>query len=283
MTARDTRTLQRQPLQAGETVLIIDHRGQQHLLRLQPGLKTHHGRTGKIAHDSIIGRPAGLSFLSGDGNEFICVRPTLEDFLLKGIKRHTQIIYPKDLGSILIQGDIYPGARVLEAGMGSGAVALLLRRFLGPDGELISYEKREDFAQLAAETFEYFQTQYGQFLCPHTVQIRDVYEGIDESDLDAILLDVPEPHHALAAAAQSVRPNGALLCWVPTALQVFACVRGLQESPDWARIRTTETLVRPWHVSTQSLRPAQRMVGHTGFLVYARRVERVELEETPPS
>lgn len=276
-TALESRRLHREPFQEGETILIIDHLGKQHLLRLQAGLQTHHGRTGKVSHDAIIGRPAGLSFLTDEGNEFVCVRPTLEDFLLKGIKRQTQIIYPKDLGSILIQGDLYPGARVLEAGVGSGATALTLRRFLGPEGELISYEKREEFAESAAAAFKDFEARHGGGCCSHRIEVRDVYDGIAESDLDTVILDVPEPQRAAPHAALAMRANGVLLCWLPTALQVFELVRHLQETPEWSRIRTTESLVRPWHVSSQSLRPAQRMVAHTGFLICARRTHRVGL------
>ncbi len=272
----ESRRLRRKPFEEGETILIVDHMGKQHLLRLQSGLLTHHGRAGKISHDAIIGRPAGLSFLTPDGHEFVCVRPTLEDFLLKSIKRHTQIIYPKDLGTILIQGDIYPGARVLEAGMGSGALALTLRRFLGPEGELVSYEKREEFALAAQTTFEEFGSRYGEGACRHRVEIRDVYEGIDEDDLDTVILDVPEPQLAARHAAAALRPNGVLLSWLPTALQVFELVRHLQEAAEWSRIRTTESLVRPWHVSSQSLRPAQRMVAHTGFLVCALKTVRID-------
>lgn len=277
MSKENARELLRKPFQEGESALLIDERGKRHLVKLQPGLKSHHGRTGKIRHDDLIGQPAGLKIVTAEGAEFVCVRPTMEDFLLKGIKRPTQIIYPKDLGTALIQADVYPGARILEAGMGSGALALTLRRFLGPEGELISYEKREEFAQMGTRNFEEFEGRCGPSLCRHTIRIRDVYEGVEETDLDVVALDVPEPQRAIDSAARAVRPNGALMCWLPTALQVFHLVRALQEHPQWARIRTTESLVRPWYVSTQSLRPSQRMVGHTGFLVIARRVETLRL------
>ena len=248
-------------------------------MHLHKGYQTHHGRSGNVSHDLIIGRQPGLCLTSNEGREFYCVRPTLEEYILRKLKRRTQIIYPKDLGPVLIQGNIFPGARVLEAGIGSAAATLVLRRFLGPDGLLISYEKREEFARNSQATLEEFQRLYGGLLAEHVVQISDVYEGIDETDLDTVLLDVAEPHKAAPFAADALRINGMLLCWLPTVLQVFSLVRHLQDSALWAKVQTTETLVRPWHVGSKSVRPAQRMVGHTGFLICARRVQPVELNE----
>ena len=262
-----------------ERVIVVDDKGRTHLLRLQPGLVTHQGRAGWIAHDQLIGRPPGLLITSSRGLQYLVMRPSLDDYLLRILRRHTQIVYPKDLGTLMIEGNLFPGARVLECGMGSAACTLGFLRFLGADGELISYERREDFARLAQKTLDEFGREHGTLTAAHRVEIRDIYEtGIDERDLDLILLDLPEPHRVLDAASPALKVNGILLCWLPTVLQVFELVRELQESPHWARVRTTETLVRSWHVAKTSIRPAQRMVGHTGFLISARRILTLDLE-----
>ncbi len=166
---------------------------------------------------------------------------------------------------------------MLEAGLGAGASAIFLLRFLGPEGQLTSYESREEFAQLAAKSIREVQDLYGDSGTPHSVVLRDIYEGIDERDLDAVLLDVPEPERAVEHVATALRPGGALMSWLPTTLQVYSLVRMLQQDPNWTLIETTESLLRPWEVSQNSIRPAHRMVAHTGFLISARRVE---VEET---
>ncbi len=277
-TPKSPREIQRHPFREGEPVLIVDDRGRKHVLRLRAGYKTHHGRTGLVHHDWILGRPPGLRLNGPQGEDYICVRPTLEDYVLKVLDRHTQVIYPKDLGSLLTRGNLFSGARALEAGLGSGAAALLFRRFLGSEGELVSYEKREEFADRTSRMLEEFDRLYGHSLATHRIEVRDVYDGIAETDLDAVLLDVPEPHRATFFAAEALRPNGSLLCWLPTVLQVFDLVQHLHAVPVWAEVFVTETLMRPWTVSPQSIRPSQTMVAHTGFLISARRVECVSVE-----
>lgn len=266
-----TRQLQRLPFREGEPVIIVDDRGRKHVLKLRKGAQTHHGRTGLVQHDWIIGHPPGLRILAGEEVNFTCLRPTLEDYLLKVLKRHTQIIYPKDLGTLLTRANLFSGARVLEAGIGAGSAALLFRRFLGGEGELVSYERRPEFARRTAAMLEEFQALYGACDATHRLEVRDVYEGIAERDLDAVLLDLPEPHRAAPEAAKALRANGCLLCWLPTVIQVFELVRHLKSDPCWTEIQTTESLVRPWTVSTQSIRPCQNMIGHTGFLISARK------------
>ena len=273
----EQRRLQRLPLQEGEPVLIVDDKGRQHLLHLQAGYKSHHGRTGRIAHDDLIGKPPGLQCVTDQEKQFVCLRLTREDFILQKLKRHTQILYPKDLGMILMQGNIFSSSRVLEAGLGSASAAIVLRSMLGPEGELISYERREEFIEPAKSMLDLYSRLYGPLLARHRIEVRDVYEGIAETDLDTVLLDVPEPARALDAAAAALRINGVLVCWLPTALQVFELVRSLQTSEQWGRVRSSETLLRPWRVGPRSILPAQRMVGHTGFLISARRVEKIEI------
>ena len=253
-------------------MLLIGPKNKRHMFKLIRGGLFHHSHTGHVSHDEIVGKPPGCRFLSRQGIPIVCLRPTLERYVLKKLRRRTQIIYPRDSSQILIRGDIYPGARVLEAGLGSGSVALVLLRFLGPQGHLISYERREEFASMAGDTLSEFADLYGSSGARHTVVLEDVYDGIRETDLDTILLDVPEPERAVDSAAAALRPGGTLLCWLPTALQVYRLVRMLQRGPDWAHVETTESLVRPWHVSEASIRPVHRMVAHTGFLVSARRI-----------
>ena len=272
MASDPTSTLQRAPFREGEPVLLIGPKNKRHMFQLLPGGLFHHSHTGHVSHDEIVGKAPGCRFLSRQGAPVVCLRPTLERYILKKLRRRTQIIYPRDSTQILIRGDIYPGARVLEAGLGSGSVALVLLRFLGPQGHLISYERREEFASMAQRTLSEFADLYGASGARHTVVLEDVYDGIREKDLDTILLDVPEPERAIDSAAAALRPGGSLLCWLPTALQVYRLVRKLQRGPDWAHVETTESLVRPWHVSEASIRPVHRMVAHTGFLVSARRV-----------
>ena len=272
MASDPTSALQRAPLREGELVLLIGPKNKRHMLQLRPGGLFHHRHTGHVYHDEIVGKPPGCRFLSRQGIPVVCLRPTLERYVLKGLRRRTQVIYPRDSTQILIRGDIYPGARVLEAGLGSGSVALVLLRFLGPEGHLISYERREEFASMAQNSLSEFAGLYGTSGARHTIVLEDVYEGIREQDLDTILLDVPEPERAVESAAAALRPGGSLLCWLPTALQVYRLVRILQRGPEWAHIETTESLVRPWHVSEESIRPVHRMVAHTGFLISARRI-----------
>ncbi len=264
------------PLAAGELALLVDPRGQRYLVWLQSGRVFHHARYGSLRHEALIGQAPGVRVRTTSGAEFACLRPTLEDFLLGKLERRTQIIYPKDAAQLLLRADVFPGAHVLEAGIGSAAAALVLLRYLGPEGRLVSYERREEFAKRAAETIARVRALYGDSGARHELVIADVYEGIAERGLDVVLLDVPEPWRAAPHAAEALRPGGRLACWVPTALQVHGLVRALQDDPRWAKIETTETLVRPWDVAEQSVRPAHRMVAHTGFMICARRVALAE-------
>lgn len=246
-------------------------------MTLGPGEHFFHQEFGHLRHEEIIGRPPGLRFTNGEGKQVVCYRPTLEDYLMRRLKRRTQILYPKDLGLILVWGDIFPGARVLEAGLGSAAATLFLLRHLGPGGHLISYERRQEFVEAARATLDEVEDLYGKLPARHTVITADIYEGIAESGLDTILLDVPEPERAAGHAAATLRIGGVMLCWLPTALQVYQLVRLLQEDLRWAQIEISESLLRPWTVGPRSVRPVHRMVAHTGFLIRARRVEPLPL------
>jgi tRNA (adenine57-N1/adenine58-N1)-methyltransferase len=192
----------------------------------------------------------------------LVVRPTLSDLVVK-MPRGAQVIYPKDLAAILLAADLYPGARVLEAGVGSGALSMATLR---AGCSVVGYELRTDFAERArANVHDLLGTEV-----PYDVQIRDVYDGIDEERLDRILLDLPEPWRVVPHAATALRPGGILLCYLPTINQTAELRSALARHP-FALAETTEVLVRTWHVTRQSVRPDHRMVAHTGFLTTARR------------
>jgi len=263
---------QRTPFRVGESIIIIEPEGQKHFLKLRSGDKFHHTRTGHLAHDDIIGQPAGAVFEGTLGTPVICVRPTLEDFILKGLKRRTSIIHPKDLATLVVRGDIFPGARVLEAGIGSGATTIFLLRHLGREGKLTSYERRPEFIENAVENVKTFHHWYGDPGTEHEVVEGDIYDSIDAEDLDLVLLDVPEPDRAVDSAWQALRAGGVLLSWLPTVTQVYDLVRLLQEDSRWEVVEVRETLERSWEVAERAMRPYHRMVGHTGFLIRARKM-----------
>ena len=267
--------LRRTPLREGEPVIIIEPRGKKHYLRLRSGDKFHHTRLGYLNHDQMIGAPPGLLLQSDQGLDAVCLRLTLEDFILKELCRKTSIIHPKDLATLLIRGDLFPGARVLEAGLGSGATSITLLRYLGSGGELFSYERREEFVGPALENIAEVNRLYGDPGSSHKVLVRDIYEeGIEQEELDTVLLDLPEPHRATDAALAGLRPGGILLCWLPTVNQVYLLVRSLQEDPSWALVETRETVERNWQIGENAMRPYHRMVGHTGFWIRARKLHR---------
>jgi tRNA (adenine57-N1/adenine58-N1)-methyltransferase len=194
----------------------------------------------------------------------IALRPTLGEYVLE-MPRGAQVIYPKDLGPILMLADVFPGARVLESGVGSGALTMTLLRALGPSGHVFGYELRSDFADRARRNVESF---LGPDL-PLTIETRDVYDGIDVDELDRVLLDLPEPWRVVKHAEAALRPGGILLSYLPTIGQVMRLREELDGS-SFGMAETVEVLQRGWHVDGQSVRPDHRMVAHTGFLTHAR-------------
>ena len=248
---------------AGERVMLVDSKNRRYLVTLaEAGLFGTHA--GNVAHEEIIGADEGVVVRTSMGARFQAVRPTLSDFILK-MPRGAQVIYPKDIGPILILGDIFPGARILEAGVGSGALTMALLRAVGPDGHVTGYELREDFANRARANIEMFLGP-GQ---PHAIEIRDVYEGIDATGLDRIVLDLPEPWQVVPHAEKALHPGGILVSYLPTIGQV-ARLRQELEASAFGMAHTIEVLERSWHIEGQSVRPDHRMVAHTGFLTAAR-------------
>jgi tRNA (adenine57-N1/adenine58-N1)-methyltransferase len=265
------------PLQDGEQVLLIDQRGKRHLLFLRKS-ETFHSDRGWIPHDAIIGQPEGSWVRSSMGLRYLAFRPTLAEYVLE-MPRGAQVIYPKDLAMILFWADVYPGCRVLEAGMGSAALTLALLRATGPEGRVISFEQREDFARRAIANIH---MRCGD-VTNLTVRLAPVEQGIaDEEPVDRVVLDLPEPWTLTRAVARVLRPGGIFLSYVPTIIQSHQLSETLNAEREWALVETFETLVRPWNIEGQSVRPFHRMVAHTGFITVTRRVVPEEGAAPPP-
>lgn len=250
----------RSRLTEGERVLLVDAKERRYLITLRAGTKFH-THVGIVAHDDLIGASEGSSVLGSTGRRFVVVRPTLSDVVLK-MPRGAQVIYPKDLAAILVQADIAPGMRVLEAGVGSGALSLALLR---AGAEVVGYERREDFADRARANVAASAGEDAAY----RVELRDIYEGIEETGLDRIVLDLPEPWRVLAHARQAMRSGGIICAYLPTINQTAQFRTALDESP-FGMAETLEVLHRTWHIEARSVRPDHRMVGHTGFLTTAR-------------
>lgn len=251
------------PFAAGDRVLLVDSRRRRHLVTLAEG-GTFHTHAGVVDHGALLGHEEGIEVRTSRGARLVAVRPTLADYVLK-MPRGAQVIYPKDLGPILMLADVFPGARVLESGVGSGALTTTLLRAVGHDGHVLGYEIRDDFADRARRNVEAF---LGPDI-PLEIEVRDTYEGIGTTDLDRILLDLPEPWRVVEHAAGALRPGGILLAYLPTIGQVSQLRDALAASP-FGMAETVEILQRSWHVDRQSVRPDHRMVAHTGFLTHAR-------------
>lgn len=249
-------------LRAGERVLLIDRKKRRYLLTLEEAGEFH-THSGFIPHDDIIGQQEGAHLRSTRGAMFSVFRPTLSDFVLK-MPRGAQVIYPKDLGAILMLADVFPGARILESGVGSGALSMTLLRA----GAIITgYEIRADFAARARKNVESFCTP--EMVANYTVHERDCYEGIDEEALDRVILDLPEPWQVVPHAEQALRPGGILVAYTPAITQAVQLRERLVDS-SFELCETMEVLHRGWNIDGMSVRPDHRMVAHTGFLTHAR-------------
>jgi tRNA (adenine57-N1/adenine58-N1)-methyltransferase catalytic subunit len=251
----------------GEQALLIDQRGKRHLIVLREG-ETFHSDRGWIPHDSIVGQPDGSWVRSSKGMRYLALRPTLSEYVLD-MPRGAQVIYPKDLAIVMFWADIFPGARVLEAGMGSGALTLALLRAVGPEGKVVSYEQREDFCRRALANIH---TRLGE-VTHLTVRLRPVEEGLaEEEPVDRVVFDLPEPWRLVDPVARVLRSGGIFLSYVPTIIQSQQISDALRRHPGYALVETFETLLRPWNIEGTSVRPFHRMVAHTGFITVARRV-----------
>lgn len=254
------------PFEAGERVLLIDGGGRRYMVKLQSG-GTFHFHGGAVPHDLILGSAEGTVVHSTTGAGLVCLRPTLADFVLK-MPRGAQVVYPKDMGAIVIQADIAPGSRVLEAGTGSGALTIALCRATGPEGRVVSYDTREDFHERAAGNVEAF---FGKVPSWVDLRVGDVREIAATGEVfDRAVLDLPEPWSVLPEVAGALRPGAILCTYLPTTNQIQQCVLALEQG-GFAEVDTFEVLLRPWHVTARSVRPDHRMVGHTGFITVGRK------------
>jgi len=251
-------------LRSGELVLLTDRKGRRYLVSLVEGGEFH-THAGSVAHDTLIGGAEGMQVRTTRNAELTVWRPTLSEYVLR-MPRGAQVVYPKDSAAILMQADVFPGARVLESGVGSGALSLSLLR---AGAVVLGYEIREDFAQQAKENVAGFlgldATERYQ------VEIKDSYRGIEAEGLDRVVLDLPEPWQVVPHAAASLVPGGILVAYTPSIVQA-ARLREACEAGPWAAASTMEVLHREWHIEGDAVRPEHRMVGHTGFVTTARRL-----------
>jgi tRNA (adenine57-N1/adenine58-N1)-methyltransferase len=255
------------PLLEGETALLLDRQGNRYLVTLRQGGRFVFHRGG-VSHDELIGNEEGTAVRSSSGQSLIVFRPRLIDFSLD-MPRNTAIVYPKDLAFLLMWADVYPGATVLEAGLGSGSLTLALLRAVGAQGRVICYELRSEFVEQALRNIHRFIAQ------PRNLLIRehDIYTSIPDTDLDRVILDLPEPWRVIPHAQTALRPGGILAAYTPSIIQAQQTVEALR-SAEFAQIETLEALYRPWHIKDTAVRPVQQMIGHTAFLSFARRVAR---------
>ena len=259
----------------GDAALIVDRKARQYLVNLVGG-ETFHSHLGRLAHDQLINHSVGGWYRTDKGHTVLAVRPTLGDFVRK-MPRGPQIIYPKDLGNITNFADLYPGATVIEGGLGSGALTSALLRAVGPQGRVITYEIDETLVPRAIKNIEKFHPDHTN----HTVCIADIYQGIKEREVDRVILDVPEPWQAVETIGDSLVMGGIVLSFVPTIIQVQQFVLELERDTRFQMIVTVETLLRSWHVTKRSVRPDHRMVAHSGFLTTAVRCQ-PKAGATPP-
>lgn len=249
-------------LAPGDLVQLIDSKGRRYQAVLSGG-KEFHFHSGIVTHDELIGIPEGSTVRSSRRQSYTVVRPTLAEFVLK-MPRGAQVIYPKDLGPILMLADIGGSTRVLESGVGSGALSMAMLRC---GAEVTGYEIREDFANRARSNVEDFLGR--EALARYEVQVRDCYEGIDATGVDRVVLDLPEPWRVVPHAVGSLRPGGILLAYTPSIMQASRLRETLQIHGFFAA-ETIEVLNRSWHIEGQAVRPDHRMVAHTGFLTHGR-------------
>jgi tRNA (adenine57-N1/adenine58-N1)-methyltransferase len=287
---------QRGPFAAGDQVQLTDPKGRMHQIVLAEG-GTFHTHRGSLAHDDLIGAPEGSVVTASSGTAYVALRPLLADYTL-AMKRGATIVYPKDAAQILAYADVFPGARVLEAGAGSGALSCWLLRAIGPDGELVSFEARPDFAEIARENVrKYFgevppwwrlvpaelsarvaldpSLQTGAAysrLPPDSGEPGEPGEAAKAGTFDRVILDMLAPWENVEGAARALIPGGLICCYVATTTQLSRVVEELRAHGGFFEPAAWETLYRGWHVDGLAVRPDHRMIAHTGFLVTARRL-----------
>jgi tRNA (adenine57-N1/adenine58-N1)-methyltransferase catalytic subunit len=284
-----SKAAQRGPFEAGDQVQLTDPKGRMHQIVLQPGAAFHTHR-GALGHDDLIGAPEGSVVTATSGTQYVALRPLLADYTL-AMKRGATIVYPKDAAQILAYADIFPGARVLEAGAGSGGLSCWLLRATGPDGALVSFEARADFAEIARTNVrKYFgeEPSWWRLITGPLSATVALEQGPGVTDrgfsdpenvspptagwFDRVILDMVDPWENVADAARALIGGGLICCYVATTTQLARIVEGLRGHGSFYEPAAWETLYRGWHVDGLAVRPDHRMIGHTGFLVTARRL-----------
>lgn len=255
----------RGPFEAGDRVQLTDPKGRRYTIVLAEGEKYHTHR-GQLDHDDLIGLPEGSVVKSAGGTAYLALRPLLPDYVLS-MPRGAQVIYPKDAAQIVMWGDVFPGARVLEAGAGSGALTCSLLRAVGPEGSVISYEVRADHAEHAERNVQRF---FGREPENWTLHVDNVTAHTGE--VDRIVLDMLAPWEVLTTVAANLVPGGVLVVYVATVTQLSRITEALREQQCWTEPQAWETLHRPWHVVGLAVRPEHKMQAHTAFLLTARRL-----------
>ncbi len=262
-----TGAARRGPFQAGDRVQLTDPKGRKHTVVLEPG-REFHTHKGAISHDALIGAPAATVVRSSGGVEYLALRPLYADFVL-AMPRGAAVVYPKDAAQIVTLADVFPGARVVEAGVGSGALTCALLLAVGDAGLVSSYERRADFAAIARRNVE------GFFGGPHPawqLTVGDLQDALVDLDVDRVVLDMLAPWECLDAVATALVPGGVLIGYVATVTQLSTLVEALRADGRFTEPASWESLVRTWHVEGLAVRPDHRMIGHTGFLVQTRRL-----------
>ncbi|SDL72004.1 tRNA (adenine57-N1/adenine58-N1)-methyltransferase [Tessaracoccus oleiagri] len=255
------------PLQEGERVTLTDTKGRRKSLVLRRGAVWHTTK-GAVSHDDLIDGPEGVTIRSVGGMEYLAFRPLLHEFMVT-MPREAAVIYPKDAAQIVMWTDIFPGARVLEAGVGSGALTLALLRAIGPEGRLSSYERREEFADVARRNVETFLGG------PHpawTLTVGDLVESISDEPIDRAILDMLAPWECIDAVGERLVAGGMICCYVATATQLGRVADTLRAHGGFTEPHATETTVRDWHAEGLAIRPGHGTTGHTGFLLTSRRL-----------
>ena len=259
------------PFREGDRVQLTGPKGRMHTITLREDgeLHTHHG---VLRHRDLIGLPDGSVVENSSGNEYLALRPLLRDFVMS-MPRGAAIVYPKDAAQIVTQADVFPGATVVEAGVGSGALSLSLLRAIGPSGRLVSFERRDDFAEVASANVETF---LGELPESWRIVVGDLQEQLPgefaSGTVDRVVLDMLAPWECIDAVAEALAPGGVVLCYVATATQLSRVAEYVRGTGLFTEPEASETMVRGWHVEGLAVRPDHRMVAHTGFLITARRL-----------
>jgi len=256
-----------QPILEGEDVLLYLDRKRTYLVRVEKG-KSFHTHKGFIQLDDLVGKDFGTRITSSMGVEFVALKPTLRDYVFK-MQRKTQISYPKDIALILMFSGVGPGSRVVEAGTGTGALTSALAFYVKPAGRIYSYEIRREFMDIALKNLK--RAGVSEYV---DLKNKDITEGVDEKDLDAVILDMATPWLVVPNAYSALKGSGVLVSFSPTIDQVLKTVEALKEE-GFVDIETIECLVRGMQVERDKTRPQTLMTGHTGYITFARKAFKV--------